>query len=317
MASVTGTADGSLYFVEANRVMHVTPAGALETVAGTGNLGFTPAVPSSDARTVAIWPTGSSALAVDAPRHRLFYAQRCAIYVVDLQSHAMDLYMGNPNSCGKTGDGGLAVDALSNTVGYMAVTETGVLFFVTVGASGPVRALRYIDTGGRIDTIFDAGVNFGSPALSIAGYLGDVAAIPGENDEVFMAGDCTTPTGTRECILRVSTAGALTHIAGAIGTDGSPEGIAATSAVLGDGAWIEALSTGEIVVGESVYDRIRVIGVNGNIQTIAGTYNMPGDTGDGGPSSAALVRDPSWVSVYGADHIVFWQQGDRAIRSIW
>ena len=34
-------------------------------------------------------------------------------------------------------------------------------------------------------------------------------------------------------------------------------------------------------------------------------------------ASAGRVRDPSWVSAYGADHIAFWQAGDRAIRAIW
>lgn len=318
LTNAVGAPDGSIYFVAAQRITRVTPSGALEPVAGTGALGFTPVVPASDARTTAIWTMGSAPIALDAPRHRLFYAQRCAIYVVDLLSHAMDLYMGTPGSCAdNTGDGGLAINATSFDVGFMTVTETGVLFFSTVGGNAGPRTLRYIDTAGRIDTILRAGVGFGTSTLSIAGYLGDVAAIPGESDEVIMNADCTTPTGTRECILRVNAAGELTHIAGAMGSDASPDGIPALNAVIGDGPYLEVLSTGEVVVAEPVYDRIRVIGLDGMIRTIAGAYNMPGDMGDGGPASAGRVRDPSWVSAYGADHIAFWQAGDRAIRAIW
>ncbi|MBK7151841.1 MAG: hypothetical protein IPH72_08790 [Sandaracinaceae bacterium] len=314
-ASATGGPDGSLYFVAGNRILRVKPDGVVETVAGTGTLGFTPAVPSADARTVAIWPMGTAALALDAPRNRLFYTQRCAIYVVDLLTHAMELYMGVPGTCSNTGEGGLAVNATSFEVGYMAVSDTGVLFFVTVGSNATPRSMRYIDTAGRIATILVVGT--GTPALAIGGYLGDVGAIPGESDAVLLATDCTTPAGTRECILRVTTAGELTHLAGAMGNDASPENIPAVSAVLGDAESVEMLSTGEIVIAEYIYDRVRVIGLDGMIRTIAGDRLTPGDTGDGGPGTMALLRDPAWLSVYGDDHLAFWQASSRVIRAIW
>jgi len=318
LTNAVGGPDGSIYFVGAHRITRIAPDGALEPVAGTGALGFTPVVPSSDARTTAIWTMGTAPIALDAPRHRLFYAQRCAIYVVDLLSHAMDLYMGTPGSCAaNTGDGGLAINATTFEIGFMTVTETGVLFFVTVGSNAGPRTLRYIDAAGRIDTILAAATGFGTPELSIAGFLGDVAAIPGESDEVMFAADCTTPAGTRECILRVSAAGELTHVAGATGTDASPEAIPAVNAVLADGVFIDVLSTGEIVLSEYAYDRVRVIGLDGNIRTIAGDRTTPGDTGDNGPAAMALLRDPAWLTVYGDDHLAFWQTGGRAVRAIW
>jgi hypothetical protein len=79
------------------------------------------------------------------------------------------------------------------------------------------------------------------------------------------------------------------------------------------------LTTGEIIVQENGNHRIRRIGTDGLITTIAGTNTVAGDTGDDGLGTAALIRSPSWITPWRGSHVMFWQQSTspRAIRGIW
>jgi hypothetical protein len=308
--AVAGAPDGSIYFVASNRIFRVRPDGALEKVAGTGSLGS--AAPAADARLVQIWPA-SQPILVDAPRNRLLYVEGCQIFAIDLATYAMTLFMGTGGCGSNTGDGGLAVEAASTRVGPLAVTDTGVVFFITTGSSAGPRSLRYVDTAGRIDTILNP--SYVQNGISIGAFQSDLAAIPGEGDEVYFSTDCTISGVTRECLLRVDTAGALTFVAG--GTDTTSEPADARLTALGDGVQIAVRSTGEIVLGEDTTDRIRIIDSMGFARTISGTRSMPGDTGDGGPASMALIRDPSEITLFGDDHIAFPQVPQNTIRAIW
>jgi hypothetical protein len=95
------------------------------------------------------------------------------------------------------------------------------------------------------------------------------------------------------------------------------DGIPATTARLGSNPWAVALGTGEIVIAEVDNHRVRVVDTSGDIRTLAGTFDMPGDTGDGGLGTAALVRKPVYVTAWMGDHVAFWQTSARAIRAIW
>lgn len=93
--------------------------------------------------------------------------------------------------------------------------------------------------------------------------------------------------------------------------DGGP----ATEAKLAvpSGVFIDA--DGNTVISDTANDRIRVIGIDGTIRTIAGTGERA-TTGDGGPASDASLSSPTAVFVDGAGSIYFSEWTGHRIRKI-
>jgi hypothetical protein len=312
MGGLAGASDGTIYMAVNNRIMRIRADGRIEHIAGNGSAGT--ASPTSDARTVAIG-TGSAAIALDEPRNRLFIGIQQYISVLDLSSLSMQRYMGDGTSA-NSGDGGLALEAGSYGVRSISVTPTGVLFFLTGGSYGHNRTLRVIDAAGRIDTI--GGCGTGPAELRLGCFFNTLTPVPGMPDSTYFSGNCVTSGSTeRECILRIDSAGNLVHVAGAATGDPDAEGIDARLTVLATDVAIATAPTGEIYVTEPGTDRVRVIGTDGRIRSFAGTRNTPGDTGDHGPASAALVTDPWEPTVFGGSHLAFWQPTQRVVRAVW
>lgn len=118
-------------------------------------------------------------------------------------------------------------------------------------------------------------------------------------------------------ILKVNTGGMVSTIAGngidAYSGDGGP----ATAAGIYDPKYIVADKFGNVYFSEMAGNRIRKINTAGNISTIAGsTAGASGLSGDGGPATAALLRNPGALAVDTNGNVYFVDEWYATVRKI-
>lgn len=117
-------------------------------------------------------------------------------------------------------------------------------------------------------------------------------------------------------IREVNLAGVVSTVAGngeqGYGGDGGP----ATDAQLDSPLGVAVDSAGNIYIGDTHNNRIReVVASTGNIVTIAGT-GVAGFSGDGGAATAALLSQPTAVTVDSAGNLYIADTGNHRIREI-
>ncbi len=105
--------------------------------------------------------------------------------------------------------------------------------------------------------------------------------------------------------------GAGVFAGGGYSGDGGP----ATAAKLSSPIGITTDAAGNIYFAEQFNHVIRKVDVHGVITTIAGT-GAYGFSGDGGPATAALLKEPLFPVCDGAGNIIFSDGGNRRIRKI-
>ena len=198
---------------------------------------------------------------------------------------------------GYSGDGGPATAArLANPMG------------VTVGPDGSIyigerlnHCIRKIDPNGLIRTVAGTGQE---------GYSGDGGSASAAK-LAYPWGAAVGPDGSvyisdtvNHRIRRVDLSGIITTVAGTgqsgYGGDGGP----ATAALLSYPEGIAVGPDGSIYITEYYSHRIRRVGPDGNIITIAGIGGVPDYYGDDGPATSASFNTP-WGVAVGPDGSVF------------
>lgn len=116
-------------------------------------------------------------------------------------------------------------------------------------------------------------------------------------------------------IRKISSSGVVSTFAGngvaGFGGDGGP----ATAASFHFPIDMLSDAAGNIYVTDNVNQRIRKITPSGTISTFAGSGSY-GFSGDGGPATAAALRDPSRMTIDGAGNIYFADANNHRIRKI-
>jgi streptogramin lyase len=114
-------------------------------------------------------------------------------------------------------------------------------------------------------------------------------------------------------IRRIAPNGTITTIAGNGSSSYNGDSIPATSAGLYWPHDVTVGGDGVVYIADSAHHRIRRVGLNGTITTIAGT-GVAGVTGDGGLAVNARLRNPKSVAVYGGG--LFTAGLDNKVRRI-
>ncbi len=115
-------------------------------------------------------------------------------------------------------------------------------------------------------------------------------------------------------IMRIAPDGTETVVAGT-GTEGfSGDGGPATAAELGDPTGVAVAADGSLYIAEQGNRRVRRVGVDGIITTIAGTDAI-GTSGDGGPATQASFTTAERIAV-GSDASIYVVDGGTRIRRI-
>jgi Secretion system C-terminal sorting domain/Bacterial Ig domain len=295
---------GNMYFTDGanSGVRKINTAGIITTFAGNGTPGFF----GDGGPATAAELYNPTAIAIDGTGN---------IYICDVTNRRIrkvntlgiiSTIAGN-GTYGYTGDGGMATDAEIKLPSGIVLDASGNIFIADNGCN----VIRKINTAGIISTIAGTG---------IAGYGGDgmpatAALFNGPcYIAIDMAGNLFVPDVSNRRVRKIDAMGIISTVAGT-GTMGySGDGGPATAALLNQPSSIGIDDLGNLYIGDVVNNVIRKVNNSGIITTIAGT-GVAGYSGDGGPATAARIKQPL-VSVNCARNIYFTDGSNNVIRKI-
>jgi NHL repeat len=258
-------------------------AGTITTVAGTGVAGLTgnsgPAVAAEIGH-----PRGLAT----APEGGFVFAEPFNATVRRVSPDGVLSAVAGTGAPGDSGDGGPAQSAQLRLPHAVAFTASGGLLI----ADTLNHRIRLVAADGTISTVAGTGVagfaGDGGPAA--AGQLDAPRGLAALPDGGFLIAD----TGNQR-IRRVLPDGTITTVAGSSVRGFAGDGGAATSGALASPFGVAPTRDGGFLIADTGNDRIRGVGPDGTLATLAGS-GVRGFAGDGGPATAASLNQPHAVA---------------------
>jgi RHS repeat-associated protein len=291
---VTVGPDGSLYIADTNnnRIRRVGSDGIITTVVGTGVSGF-----SGD---------GGPAIAAELNRPTgVAVGSDSSLYIADTNNNVIRRIgadgiittVAGTGVWGFSGDGGPATAAQLRSASGVAMGPDGSLYIADTGN----HRIRRVGPDGLITTVV------GNTPEQLIDFDGVTV---GPDGSLYLA----DYIGTR--IHRVGPDGTMTTVAGTGVSGFSGDGGPATAAQLAYPSGVAVGPDGSLYIADTNNSRIRRVGLDGIIATLAGT-GLPGFSNDGGPATAAQLQNPYMVamgpdgSLYIAD---YWNNRIRRVQ---
>jgi len=208
---------------------------------------------------------------------------------------------------GFLGDGGPATQALLQYPSGLAFDQSGNLY---IGDSGNQRIRMVSASTGIIATIAGTGglgfTGDGGPAISATLSNPDGIAVDSSGN-VYIADQFAGR------IRKFSLGGIITTVAG--GGSSLGDNVPATQAQLSAVRGVAVDASGNLYIADPFNERIRRVGANGIITTIAGT-GQAGFSGDGGPATAAMFSTPSGVALDASGNVYVADLDNNRIRRV-
>ena len=273
-------AAGSLYIADRDnlRLRVVNPAGTISTVAGDGSAGMASSQLSFPSG-VAVDNTGS-----------IYISDQDNYRIQEMTASGTMTTLAGIGTFGFNGDGFPGTSTSIDLPGALALASDGSLYFADTGN----KRVRKLNAQGIVSTVSAA--RAGGLALDSSG-------------NVYL-----TDAGLHE-VVRVDPQGRATVIAGTgsagFGGDGGP----AASAQLNSPAGLAIDATGNIYIADTGNGRIRTIGADGVIRTIAGNGTADFD-GDGGLALSAALNSPTGLAVDGGGNIWIADTMNNRVRKL-
>ena len=107
----------------------------------------------------------------------------------------------------------------------------------------------------------------------------------------------------------------ITTVAGGGSGPGYGDGGQATSAVLREPTGAAVDAAGNLYIADS-FNAVWKVAPNGIISTVAGSYQAPGFSGDGGPATEASLFSPTGLAVDGAGNLYIADLGNNRVRKV-
>ena len=303
--AVAVDAFGNLYVADTfnQRVRRIDPGGVVRTIAGTGEPGFGgDGGPAAEARLDFPY-----AVAADTAGN-VYVADTNNLRVRRIDPTGAISTVAGAYHGGFAGDGGPATAARMDRPHRVAVDAEGNLYV----ADTDNHRVRRIDPAGFISTVAGTGElgysGDGGPA-SAAQFAAPLGVA------VDTAGNLYVADTFNHRVRRIDPAGAITTVAGTgedgFAGDGGPAAAARLS--LPHGLAVDA--AGNLYVADTGNNRLRRIGPEGGITTVAGTGEI-GFSGDAGPATAARLYFPQGVAVDEAGNLYIADTENHRVRRI-
>lgn len=299
-------ATGNLYIADEgnSRIRKVDRSGVITTIAGTGAAG---AAGDGGQATQATLnhPRG---VAVDGAGN-VYVGDTRNIRVRRVSRDGIIANFAGTGQRGFAGDGGTATQAQLRAPHGMAVDQLGNVFVADYGNN----EVRRVDVHGIITTFA------GSGAADNSSGAGDATAIELAHPRSVAAdaaGNFYISDWNNNCVWKVTRQGKISTLAGnrtpGFSGDGGPGADAQLTAPHG----IAVDAAGNVYIADQNNSRVRRVGLDGIIRTIAGDGRTGAVSGDGGPATAAVVAAPSALALDAAGNLYISQQTQQVIRRV-
>ena len=192
--------------------------------------------------------------------------------------------------------------------GGVAVDGSGNLYIADTGNN----IIRKLTTNGVISVFSGNGSSgySGDGGPATAASLNSPAEVAADG-----SGNIYIADTYNSAIRKVSTNGTITTVAGNGSAGYSGDGGAATNANLSYPSGVVVDNLGNIYIADTFNDRIRKVGTNGIITTVAGNGSS-GYSGDGGAATSASLYDPFNVAMDNVGDIYIADTYNNAIRKV-
>ena len=300
---------GNLYIADTRneRIRKVSPDGIITTVAGSGlppRGGFSgDGGPATSARLD--FPLG---VAVDGSGN-LYIADDKNRRIRKVSPSGIITTLAGSGEFKSSGDGGPATSASLGFPTGVTVDAVGNLYI----ADRFNHRIRRVTPGGTISTVAGDGVArfSGDGGLATSASLNTAIGVA-----VDAGGSLYIADEQNQRIRKVSPSGFITTAAGSAGSgffsgDGGP----ATSARLRQPNGVAVDGAGNLYIADSGNRRIRKVGTDGIITTVAGNGDF-GFSGDGGPATSARLDFPKGVAIDAAGNLYIADSDNHRIRKV-
>ena len=299
-------AKGNVYIADTpnNRIRRVGLDGIITTIAGNGTAGSSgDGGPATQASLSSPWGATADAngnvYIADSGNNR--------IRRVGPDGVITTIAGGGTPPSGSIGDGGPATQARLG-FGYAVALDDGGNVYIADGTN----RVRRVGSDGIITTIAGNGTagysGDGGPATQASLNIPYGVAVDA-NRNVYIA------EGNNHRIRRVGTDGVITTFAGNGVAGFSGDGGPATQASLRTPIGVGVDAQGNVYIGDIGNNRIRRVGTDGIITTIAGNGSS-GYSGDGGPATQATFRNLDGIAVDARGNVYVADRYNNCIRRV-
>jgi uncharacterized protein (TIGR03437 family) len=280
--------------------------GTISTVAGSGQC--CASVDGSAATNA--WLTGVSGIAVDK-QGNIYITDTASGKIRKVNAAGIISTFAGTGTPGFSGDGGPATSAQldgSSTFTGIAADASGNVY-ISDATKGIVRK---INSAGIITTI----AGNGSPGF--AGDNGPATAAQLQDPQglaVDASGNLYIADNRNNRVRKVNAAGVITTVAGNGNAVASGDGGLATAAAAPGPASVALDAAGNLYIAEGGTD-IRKVDTAGKISTVAGQNQVRNFSGDGGPATAAALKNPLGLGVDSSGNLYIADSQNGRVRKV-
>jgi sugar lactone lactonase YvrE len=296
---------GNVFFCDRgnNRVRKIDIAGTITTVAGNGNPSF-----SGDnypARSAAI--NNITGVAADGSGN-LYIADKGNNRIRKVGTDGIITTIAGNGIAGFSGDGGPATLAELNFPRGLAIDKVGNIFI----ADQVNCRVRKVDVNGIITTIAGNGIfgfsGDGGPATDAS--FNSPYAVATDNDGNLYIADVDN-----ERIRKVDASGIITTFAGNSYYGYHGDYVPATNTTLYEPIGVAADKYGNVFIADGWNNRIRAVGKDGMITTVAGCDSF-GYNGDGGIAVLTELFHPYGIAVNSSGDLYIGDNSNNRVRCV-